>query len=211
MTTRAPVRSLYEMTDETREILDVLDGIPELGEDATDEQRAEYVDLCEMLERRLGSIEGGIEGKVDAIAKILADRNALAEGAAHEAKRLHEIERRLDRGSDRLREYVRKSLSLISPETVRIQGELCQVVLAKQGNRAPRVANPDAVPNTWKTATLELPYDDVPVQLRERIRKLSPRGRDVVAYVKETGDLVDGVEMALPTRRMTGLPKRGEE
>lgn len=131
---------LYEWTDQ---YLEVVNEVVEAGGELTPE-----------LEARLEGIEAGLKEKVERVALVVRNLEAVAKGYDEEAARLKAQARARERSAKSLKEYLRIQLATAGLDVV--EGERAKVRLQK--NSAPSVqvtVHPEKLPPRFRQVKVD--------------------------------------------------------
>ena len=143
--------TLYELTAEYRDLIELLD---EEGEGAD-----------ESIEQALSQIEGDIKVKSENIAKVWHELNAKAEARRKEANRLRDRAAVAERAAQRIRKYLLEAMMAVKAKAV--EWDTGSVSVCRNGGAAPIEVTDDLPDEYMKThMTIEPDLDKIRTALK---------------------------------------------
>ena len=170
------MKSLYDLREEYKKILDLVDD----DADLTDE---------------LNKIGDAIEKKIENLGLLIRTLNAQDQAVAAEITRLKKKSDQIGKSTDRLKIYIKETMEAVGLKSVR--GTFSSATI-QPSNPSCTITDEDLVPIAFKTAELKMPLDAVPDDLQEFIR-LNTVNRQEILKLKEDGIDVPGTQITRGT------------
>ena len=143
--------TLYELTSEYRDLLELLDEEGEGDDDSIDQA--------------LSQIEGDIKVKSENIAKVWHELNAKAEARRKEANRLRDRAAVADRAAQRIRKYLLEAMMAV--KTKAVEWDTGSISVCKNGGAVPIEVTDELPEKYMKThITIEPDLDKIRTSLK---------------------------------------------